>query len=126
MTISDKGHRGEWKDISELLLGQLLAKMGVQVVATHLVSDETNQITARLVNPADGEGIDLVLTIGGTGLSPRDLTPEATRAVIEREMPGLAELLRWEKLVCEGSPVLDQLQASADGQSSGRHRRWHA
>lgn len=96
VTISDKGYRGEREDASGPLLYQLLAEMGAQVVATHLIPDETDQITALLASLADSEGVDLILTTGGTGPSPRDLTPEATRAAIEREMPGLAELLRWD------------------------------
>ncbi len=96
VTVSDKGYRGEREDISGPLLGQLLADMGAQVVATHLVPDELDQITVLLAHLAGDGGVDLVLTTGGTGPSPRDVTPEATRAVIEREMPGLAELLRWD------------------------------
>ena len=96
VTVSDKGYRGEREDTSGLLLCQLLANMGAQVTDAHLVPDERDQIAALLASLADGDGVDLVLTTGGTGPSPRDVTPEATRAVIEREMPGLAELLRWD------------------------------
>jgi len=96
VTVSDKGYRGEREDTSGLLLCQLLAKMGAQVTDAHLVPDERDQIAALLASLADSDGVDLVLTTGGTGPSPRDVTPEATRAVIEREMPGLAELLRWD------------------------------
>lgn len=94
VTISDKGSRGEREDASGPLLCDLLTEMGAQVVETHLIPDEPDQITTLLAGLADGEGVDLVLTTGGTGPSPRDITPEATRTVIEREMPGLAELLR--------------------------------
>ncbi len=96
VTVSDKGYRGDREDASGPLLCQLLAEMGVQVAATHLVPDERERIAALLASLANGDDVDLVLTTGGTGPSPRDVTPEATRAVIEREMPGLAELLRWD------------------------------
>ena len=96
VTVSDRSYRGERPDDSGPLLSRLVTEMGAQVVATHLVPDEPGQITALLGHLADGDGMDLVLTTGGTGPTPRDVTPEASRAVIEREMPGLAELLRWD------------------------------
>ncbi len=65
-----------------------------RVEAREVVPDETPRITAALAKWADGGGVDLILTTGGTGLAPRDVTPEATRAVLEREAPGIAELLR--------------------------------
>lgn len=96
VTISDKGFYGERRDESGPLLCQLATKMGAQVVSTHLLPDEREQIAALLAHLADGGGVDLILTTGGTGPSPRDVTPEATQEVIEREMPGLAELMRWD------------------------------
>jgi len=96
VTISDKGSRGEREDTSGPLLAHLVTGMGAQVVATHILPDEPGQITVLLAELADSGEVDLILTTGGTGPSPRDQTPEATRRVIEREMPGLAELLRWD------------------------------
>jgi len=96
ITISDKGFRGEREDASGPLLSHLTAEMGAQVVATHIIPDEQERIAALLTRLADNGEADLILTTGGTGPTPRDVTPEATRAVIEREMPGLAELLRWD------------------------------
>jgi len=96
ITVSDKGFRGERQDESGPLLCQLVTEMGAQVVSTHLLPDEQEQITSLLSCLVDGGEADLILTTGGTGPSPRDVTPEATRSVIEREMPGLAELLRWD------------------------------
>ena len=96
VTISDKGYRGEREDASGPLLCHLLAEIGAQVVATRLIPDEQDQIAALLAELADGGDVDLIVTTGGTGPTPRDVTPEATRTVIEREMPGLAELLRWD------------------------------
>ena len=96
ITISDKGFRGEREDASGPLLRRLAEEMGAQVVAAHIVPDEQEQIAAFLARLADSGEVDLILTTGGTGPTPRDVTPEATRAVIEREMPGLSELLRWD------------------------------
>ncbi len=95
VTVSDRGARGEREDASGPLLHDLLAQMGAQVIAFRIVPDERAQIAALLRCLCD-EGADSVVTTGGTGPAPRDVTPEATRDIIEREMPGLAELLRWD------------------------------
>jgi molybdopterin adenylyltransferase len=96
MTISDTGHAGERDDVSGPLLVELLQEMGAEVAVQTIVPDEPERIREALIRWADEEGLDLVLTTGGTGLTPRDHTPEATRAAIEREVPGLAEVLRFE------------------------------
>jgi molybdopterin adenylyltransferase len=96
VTVSDKGYAGEREDASGPLLVNLLRKMEAEVVSQIIVPDEQAQIEAILVELADEDQVDLVVTTGGTGPAPRDVTPEATQAVIEREMPGLAEVLRFE------------------------------
>ncbi len=96
ITVSDTGFRGERQDESGPLLCQLAAEMGAEVISDYLVPDEQDQIASLLAHLADSGETDLILTTGGTGPSPRDITPEATRSVIQREMPGLAELLRWD------------------------------
>lgn len=96
VTVSDKGYAGEREDVSGPLLAGLLRDLGVEVVAQTIVPDEPGQIQETLAHLADDLAVDLVLTTGGTGFTPRDRTPEATRAVIERETPGLAEMLRME------------------------------
>jgi molybdenum cofactor synthesis domain-containing protein len=96
VTVSDKGYAGEREDTSGPLLANALRKMGAEVVGQIVVPDEQVQIEAILVELADEAQLDLVVTTGGTGPAPRDVTPEATRTVIEREMPGLAEVLRAE------------------------------
>ena len=96
VTVSDKGYVGEREDVSGPLLVDLLRGIGAEVVVQTVVPDEPEQIQQTLVHLADVQRLDLVLTAGGTGFTPRDGTPEATRAVIEREAPGLAELLRME------------------------------
>jgi molybdenum cofactor synthesis domain-containing protein len=96
VTVSDKGAAGEREDVSGPLLANLLDGLGAEVVEQVVVPDEREQIERLLMRWADEDGLDLVMTTGGTGPTPRDVTPEATRAVIEREMPGLAEVLRFE------------------------------
>ena len=96
VTVSDKGYAGEREDASGPLLADLLRKMGAEVVSRTIVPDERAEIERVLTALADEEQVDLVVTTGGTGPAPRDVTPEATQAVIEREVPGLAEVLRFE------------------------------
>ena len=96
LTVSDRCSRGEREDTSgPALVGYVTERFGAEVVATGVVADERSLIAARLKGWAAQEpAIDLVLTTGGTGLAPRDVTPEATRVVIEREHAGLMELVR--------------------------------
>lgn len=94
LTISDAGARGERDDRSGDAAARWSSDRGADVVARALVPDESWAIARQLVSWCDADAADLVLTTGGTGLSPRDVTPEATRAVLEREAPGIAERLR--------------------------------
>jgi molybdenum cofactor synthesis domain-containing protein len=94
LTISDAGSRGERADASGDAIAAWVAGKGYTLAERALVPDETGRIAATLTAWADGGKADLVLTTGGTGLTPRDVTPEATRAVLEREAPGIAEALR--------------------------------
>lgn len=98
LTISDKGARGEREDKSGEKIRQLLAEAEIQVNAYEIIPDNKELIRQKLIDWADKEMLDLILTTGGTGLSPRDLTPEATREVLEKEVPGIAEAIRWEGL----------------------------
>ena len=93
LTVSDKGSRGERVDRSGPAIREIIEAAGGQVVRTAIVPDEEEDIRKALLAWSD-EGLDLVLTTGGTGFSPRDRTPEATKAVIERETPGLPEAMR--------------------------------
>ena len=96
VTISDRSARGEREDVSGKVLQERLRTAGVDLVAYRVVPDEQVLIAATLVELADDISADLILTTGGTGPAPRDVTPEATGSVLDREMPGLAELLRSE------------------------------
>ena len=94
LTISDAGSRGERADTSGDAIASWAAGKGYTLADRALVPDETGRIAAALAAWADGDKADLILTTGGTGLTPRDVTPEATRAVLDREAPGIAEALR--------------------------------
>jgi molybdenum cofactor synthesis domain-containing protein len=94
LTISDAGARGDRKDTSGDAIERWARGRNYEVSARSLVPDETVRIVSALCNWCDGDAADLVLTTGGTGLGPRDVTPEATRAVLERDAPGIAERIR--------------------------------
>jgi molybdenum cofactor synthesis domain-containing protein len=94
LTVSDAGARGERTDGSGDAIAAWADGKGYTVVERALVADETAAIAATLVRWADGGDVDLILTTGGTGLTVRDVTPEATRAVLDKEAPGIAEALR--------------------------------
>ena len=96
LTISDAASRGQREDASGAVAAEWAAARGDDVTARALVPDDTVAIVRQLVAWCDDDSADLVLTTGGTGLSPRDVTPEATRAVIERDAIGIAERLRIE------------------------------
>lgn len=98
ITVSDKGYRGEREDTSGPNLCAILREQGYEVRYTALVPDEPEMIQAELIKCADELGIALVLTTGGTGFSPRDITPEATCAVADRNAPGIAEAMRYHSL----------------------------
>jgi len=94
LTISDTRSAGTREDTTTDQMTEILKDAGIEVVATQLVPDEHDEIAAAIVQVADQA--DLVLTSGGTGLAPRDVTPEATRSVLDREAPGIAEAMRAE------------------------------
>jgi molybdenum cofactor synthesis domain-containing protein len=94
LTVSTSKARGEGEDESGARLAELAAGLGLEIAVREIVPDEQPAVAARLAHFCDELAVDLVLTSGGTGLSPDDVTPEATRAVIEREAPGIAEAMR--------------------------------
>jgi len=97
LTLSDKGAAGERRDTSGPLISEMVAELG-EVVVSQVLPDDRTEIGALLRHWCDRERLDLILTTGGTGLSPRDVTPEATREVIEREVPGIPEAMRMQNL----------------------------
>jgi molybdenum cofactor synthesis domain-containing protein len=98
LTASTLGARGEREDTSGQAIRELVATIGATVEEYRVVTDDRATIAGTLREWCDGAGLDLILTTGGTGLSPTDVTPEATRNVIDREVPGLAEAMRLEGL----------------------------
>lgn len=98
ITISDRCARGEQEDVSGAELVRLLKEAGASIVATEILSDDLAPLAEKLCVYADRADVNLIVTTGGTGLAPRDNTPEATRAVIQKEAPGLAEAMRMETL----------------------------
>lgn len=98
LTLSDKGSRGERVDESGPALAAWLKERGTDTVLSRVIADEHDQIVAVLTEWSDADAADLILTTGGTGVSPRDVTPEATIQVVERVIPGLGELMRLRSL----------------------------
>ncbi len=98
LTLSDKGSRGEREDTSGLVLKQMLADQGFTVVAYEVIPDQQALIETTLISWVDDQEIDLIITTGGTGVSPSDRTPEATRNIIELEIPGIGEAMRQASL----------------------------
>jgi molybdenum cofactor synthesis domain-containing protein len=94
LTLSDKGFRGQREDLSGKMLAEMLASISGRVEAYEVIPDDRKLIEAKLTYYADQLGVDVIATTGGTGVGPRDVTPEATRAVIEKEIPGMAEAMR--------------------------------
>ena len=98
ITLSDKGSRGEREDKSGPLIVEMLTAAGYQVEETMILPDEAKALKAQLIRLADGRQVTLILTTGGTGFAPRDITPEATYAVADRNAPGIAEAMRYHSL----------------------------
>jgi len=117
LTISDSASRGEREDLSGPAVVSELQSLGAEIVATEILPDERERIAARLRHYADVGAANLILTTGGTGLGPRDVTPEATRDVIEREAPGLAELMRAESVKITPLGALSRSACGARGRT---------
>lgn len=98
LTVSTSGYHGQREDTSGEAIRELLAAPRYQVQRYEIVPDDDEVIQDRFKRWADDDGLDLVISTGGTGLSPRDVTPEACLAVIQREVPGLAEAIRAQTL----------------------------
>jgi molybdopterin adenylyltransferase len=111
LTISDRSARGERPDISGPALADLAQRQGWPVVERGLVADDADAIRATLTAWCQRDDVDLILTTGGTGFAPRDVTPEATQQVIEREAPGLAEAMRAASLAITPHAMLSRAVA---------------
>jgi molybdenum cofactor synthesis domain-containing protein len=116
LTLSDKGSRGEREDESGRVLQEMVAPLG-EIVRYQVIPDEEELIVATLVEWVDKDGVDLILTTGGTGLSARDITPEATARVIEREIPGMAEAMRAASMAKTPHAMISRALAGVRRQS---------
>jgi molybdopterin adenylyltransferase len=117
LTVSDRSVRGEREDTSGERIAEWCTSRGYELAARAVVADETAAVTPKLISWADDEGVDLIVTTGGTGLTVRDVTPEATRAVIEREAPGIAEEIRRRGLEATPFSVLSRGVVGARGRT---------
>ncbi len=117
LTLSDKGARGEREDLSGEVIRELLLEGPFEVSRYEIIPDEVEVIVARLTSWADSGEVDLIVTTGGTGLSPRDVTPEATAKVIDYEIPGMAEAMRMESFKKTPHALLSRAMVGVRGQT---------
>ncbi|UNC91503.1 MogA/MoaB family molybdenum cofactor biosynthesis protein [Candidatus Contubernalis alkaliaceticus] len=117
LTASDRGARGEREDKSGKVIEEIVQRLGGKVMESALVSDDPESIREKLIYFADQLKAEVILTTGGTGLSPRDNTPEATLSVIEKVVPGLAEAMRAESLKKTPHAMLSRAVCGVRGSS---------
>jgi len=115
LTVSDSAHAGRRADLSGPAVRRRLEELGWEVPVLEVVADEADLIAGRLAALAGANEISVIFTTGGTGVTPRDVTPEATRRVIDREIPGLAELMRAEGRRSTPLAVLSRAVAGTRG-----------
>ncbi|MBA7547200.1 Molybdopterin adenylyltransferase [subsurface metagenome] len=108
LTISDKGSRGEREDLSGKVIEEVVRKINGEVKYYQIIPDEKNIIQEELVKSVDNLHLDLILTTGGTGLGKRDVTPDATLEVIEKEVPGISEIIRSESFKKTNRAILSR------------------
>lgn len=117
ITVSDRGARGERVDTSGPEIAGMLEKAGMEIVGQRIIPDEKEEIRRTLLEWSDGEKADLILTTGGTGVSPRDVTPDATREVIDREIPGMAEAMRRHSSAVTPHAMISRAMAGIRGRT---------
>lgn len=117
ITISDKGARGQREDISKKTIEKVLRQLETDIVWYSIVPDEMSLIKNALIEAVETHHADLVLTTGGTGFAKRDITPEATRAVIEKIVPGISEIIRIESFKKTSHAILSRAIAGIRGKS---------
>ena len=116
LTVSDRGYRGERSDASGPRILSWLNSQPVRIVQTAIVPDEIPAISGQIKAWADGKDCDLVLTTGGTGVSPRDVTPEATSKILDRVLPGYGELMRLKSLEKTPMAIISRAVAGIRGE----------
>ena len=115
LTVSDKGWRGERQDRSGEVIRETISQIDVRIINYDIVPDEKELIAQKLIKWADEDGVDVIITTGGTGLSPRDVTPEATLSVVDTVVPGFAETMRAESLKKTPMAMLSRAVVGARG-----------
>ena len=116
ITASDKGSRGEREDASGRLIATMMSELG-EIKSYKVLSDDVDLISREMIVMADTLGLDLILTTGGTGMSPRDVTPEATLAVVDRQVPGIPEAMRARSLEITSRAMLSRAVAGMRGRT---------
>lgn len=115
LTLSDKGARGERTDLSGPALSDWLRPKGVETARYEMIPDDEGRIAEKLSEWADSGDLDIILTTGGTGVSPRDVTPEATMKILDKLIPGLGELMRFKSLAKTPSAAISRAVAGIRG-----------
>ena len=115
--MSDKGSQGKREDLSGPAIAEMLAGAAISIEKTLIIPDEVDQISQAVIRFADVEKLDLILTTGGTGVSPRDLTPDATLKVIDKEIPGMAEAMRIASMKITPHAMISRAVAGIRGRS---------
>jgi molybdenum cofactor synthesis domain-containing protein len=115
LTLSDKGSKGEREDESGILIREMLKDIKAEITYYDILPDEKELLKEKLIDYSSK--VDLILTTGGTGLSPRDVTPEATREILDRQVPGIAEAMRSEGLRITKRAMLSRAVAGVKGRS---------
>ena len=116
LTVSDKGAAGDRQDKSGAVIREILSSMDARIINYDVIPDEKELIAAKLVKWADEDNLDILITTGGTGLTTRDVTPEATLAVVDRIVPGFAEAMRAESLKKTPHAMLSRAVAGTRGE----------
>ena len=115
ITVSDKGSQGKRQDLSGPAIAEMLAGAGIEIKQTLIIPDEVEQIQKTIIQFADVEKLDMILTTGGTGVSPRDLTPDATLKVLDKEVPGMAEAMRLASMKITPHAMISRAVAGIRG-----------
>ncbi len=115
LTLSDKGSRGERQDTSGPGLQEIMREADFKIVAYEIIPDIEEIIIEKLIDWVDIKGLDIIITTGGTGVSPRDVTPEATAKVIDRELPGISEAMRMASLRITPHAILSRGKSGIRG-----------
>ena len=117
ITVSDRGASGKREDTSGPEIARMLEAAGLEIIGRRIIPDEKEMIRQMLLEWCDGGDADLILTTGGTGVSPRDVTPDATREVIDREIPGMAEAMRRQSAAVTPHAMISRALAGIRGRT---------